>query len=320
MNITILGAGNMGTALAKLLSENKHKVNLWSIEKDVVADINKNNKNSKYLKGIKLNKSITAYSNAKKSLRGAEIVVFSVPSHIIRIVAKEVEKLVPKKAIIVDVAKGLEKNSNKRMSEVLEEYFKNKIVAIGGPSIANEVARQIPTYVVFASKDKKTLDISAKVFKNNYYSVSKTTDIIGVELCGTLKNIIAIACGIVDGVGYGSNTKSGIITNGLKEISLIIETMKSKKETVHSLAGIGDLIVTCTSLHSRNRRFGENLGKGMSIKEAEQSVGQIVEGINAVKIVKKIIDKNKLNCPLIKNVYGVLFENEKAKSILQNKC
>ncbi|VVB74591.1 Glycerol-3-phosphate dehydrogenase [NAD(P)+] [Candidatus Tiddalikarchaeum anstoanum] len=316
MNITILGAGNMGTAIAKLLGDNNHKVILWSIEDDVNKDINQNHKNNKYLQGVELKKDITATSNIEESLKNAELVVVSLPSNIVKSVIVKSSNFIPKKSVIVNTAKGLEDETDKRMSEVISDVVKNKIVSIGGPSIANEVALKVPTYVVFASTDSKALKSAVNAFKNEYYNITTTSDIIGVEWCSALKNIIAIATGIVDGLGYGDNTKAGIISMGLKELSEIVKIMGGDGETVHSLAGVGDLIVTCNSIHSRNRRFGEKLAKGFSVEEALKDVGQTVEGINAIKIVKKVIDKRKINAPLISKLYKVLFENGKAREIL----
>ncbi len=311
MNITILGAGNMGTALAVVLGEKKENlVKLWSIEESVVENINENCENEKYLPGIKLRKDYEAFSNARKALKNTEIVVFSVPSNVLRNVCRKVKDFLPERAVIIDVAKGLEKKSNKRMSEVLREYFNNPIVSVGGPSIANELAQKIPTFVVYASENNEALKEVKTVFQTNYYNISTTNDVIGVEIGGFLKNVIAILAGIIDGKNYGMNTKSGVITKGVKEMEQVFEAMGAERSTVYSLAGIGDLIVTCTSEHSRNRSFGELLGKGMSVKKAKKRVGQVVEGVNAARLVMKIIKNEDLDCPLMKNTHDILFNNK----------
>jgi glycerol-3-phosphate dehydrogenase (NAD(P)+) len=312
MKITFLGAGNMGTALAFAASEKAdNKITLWSIEEDVVKDINTNHKNTKYVGDITLNSNITATGDIKTALKNAEIVVFSVPTHIVRIVAKQAKGLIPENAVIVDVAKGLEKDTNKRMSEVLNEYFNNTIVAVGGPCIANELIKKVPTFVVYASKNKKALRKCKENLETNYYNISASSDIIGVELMGGLKNIIAILCGVSDGLGYGVNTKAGLISKGLEELKLVGEKMGADSNSVYSLAGLGDLVVTCSSKHSRNRRFGEALAKGMGKEDAKNSIGQVVEGEKAVLIVKKIIDEHKLNCPLISKVHNIVVLGEK---------
>jgi glycerol-3-phosphate dehydrogenase (NAD(P)+) len=310
--IVILGAGNMGTALAVVLGEKEtNEVVLWSVEEDVVADINSNNTNSKYLEGVKLRSSIKASGDLKTSLTNADFAVFSVPSNIVRVVAEQAKGLIPEKAVIVDIGKGLEKNSDKRLSEVLNEFFPNPIVVIGGPSIANELGRKAPTFVVFASEKEDVLSSAKSVFETDYYKISLSTDVVGVELCGALKNIIAIMAGVVDGLGYSTNTKAGVISNGLEELGLIVEKMGGLKSTVYSLAGLGDLVVTCTSPHSRNRRFGELIAKGKSKDEARELIGQVVEGEKAVVIAKKIIDEFKLDTPLIEKVYKIIVLNEK---------
>lgn len=305
--ITILGAGNMGSALACVLSEKEdNEIILWSIETDVITSIQKNKENKKYLPNIILNENITAEKDLKKSLIKAEIVVFAVPSHIIRIMAKQTKNLIPKNAIIIDVAKGLEKDSNLTMSQILKEYFNNSIIVIGGPSIANELAEKKTTFVVFASEDNNSLDKCKKCFETDYYNISLTNDVIGTEIFGMLKNIIAIYAGYNDGIGNTINTKSGIITNSLKELKIISKILGAKKEAVYSLAGIGDLIVTCFSKDSRNRRFGEALGKGKTKETAKKEINQVIEGINAIEIVKKIIKENNLKLPIIEKIINIV--------------
>ncbi len=305
-----MGAGNMGTALAKVVSENGHKVVMWSIEDDVVQDINKNGTNSKYLKGVKL-EGIRASGDIEYVLKDSEIVVFAVPSHVVRKVCENAKGKVPKGAIIVDVAKGLEEGTNKRMSEIISEYFDNKIVAIGGPSIANELAVEKKTYVVFASKDIKSATIAKEAFERDYYKIEVSNDIVGVELGGTFKNVVAIVGGICDGLGYGLNTKAGLITMTTSEIATIVEKMGGSKNSLYGLAGMGDIVVTSMSEHSRNRRFGERIARGESIEEATKKIGQVVEGIKATKVAHTIIKENSLNCPIVNALYSVLFQGKK---------
>jgi glycerol-3-phosphate dehydrogenase (NAD(P)+) len=314
--VAILGAGNMGTALAKMLSENGSIVALWSIEEDVVKEINETGRNSKYLQGIQLKKEVKAYSELKDALKTAEVVVFAVPSNVLRSVSKDASSLISSKAIIVNTAKGIEDVTNKRMSEVISEYSKNPIVSIGGPSIANELVNKVPTYAVMACANALALKTTGALFKNDYYIVSNSSDIIGLEWCGALKNIIAISAGMIDGLGYGDNTKAGVITRGLNELAVIVEASNGKKETVYGLAGIGDLLVTCNSMHSRNRRFGEKIAKGLNVEEANKEIGQVVEGLNSIRVVKKIVESKNLSCPLITKTYEVLYNHETAKSIL----
>ncbi len=310
MKIAFLGAGNMGTALAKVVSENGHEIIMWSIEEDVVQDINNNGTNSKYLKGVRL-KGIKASGDIEYVLKDSEIVVFAVPSHVVRKVCERAKGKIPKRAIIVDVAKGLEEGTNKRMSEIISEYFNNDTVAIGGPSIANELAVGKKTYVVFASKEIKSAEIAKGVFKRDYYNIELSDDVVGVELCGTFKNVVAIIGGICDGLGYGLNTKSGLITMATSEIATIIKEMGGNKTSIYGLAGIGDIVVTSMSKHSRNRRFGERIAKGEEIETAVKNIGQVVEGIRATKIAYSIVKEKSLDCPIITTLYSVLFEDKK---------
>ena len=313
MKITILGAGNMGTALATTLNEKKYEVILWSIEEDVVIDINNNNLNSKYLPNIKLNENIKATLDLKYALIKSDIAVFSVPSNILRSVAEQTKNLISKNTIIMELSKGIEEKSNKRMSEILEEYFDNPIVCVGGPSIANELAKKIPTFVIYASKDKKALDLCKEVFSTDYYHINTSDDVVGVELGGTLKNIIAIIAGISDGLGYGVNTKAGIISNGLEELSRVCKIMGGKEKSMYSLAGLGDLVVTCMSEDSRNRKFGEAIGRGQNKEEAKKDIYQVVEGEKAIKIIYNLIKDKKEDFPLLEKVYRIVVLGEEPK-------
>ncbi|MBN1923590.1 MAG: NAD(P)H-dependent glycerol-3-phosphate dehydrogenase [Nanoarchaeota archaeon] len=306
MRIAILGAGNMGTALAVPALENKSSVIFWSIESSVVEEINEKKLNSKYLKGVVLKGDVSATLDLKTALERADIIVFALPSQVIRKVAKQCSELMPNKAIVVSAAKGLEQGSNKRVSEVLNEYFNNPFVVIGGPSIANELGKKQDTFVVFASKNNKSLIRVKEAFETSYYNISSSNDVAGVELCGALKNIIAILAGISDGLGKSSNSKAGLVSKGLDELRLIITKFGGEAETVYGLAGLGDLVVTCTSVHSRNRRFGELIGKKVSKEEAVKKVGQVVEGLTALNVVMPIINKYKLNTPLIKKTYNLV--------------
>jgi len=305
MIISVLGAGNMGTAIAKVLADNSHEVKLWSIEDDVVCDISNNHLNTKYLPNVKLGKNISVSSSISDSLKDASIVVFAVPSHFVRVVCEKAKGLISDDCVIVNLGKGLE-DAGKRLSEVFSEFFNNPLVVVGGPCIAAELARNAPSFVVFASSDEKAINVTKRVFENDYYHISVSGDVVGVELCGFLKNVIAILAGVSDGLGYGANAKAGFITNGLKELSLIASSLGADSNTVFGLAGLGDLVVTCVSPSSRNRSFGEFLGKGLSKKEAFDRVSQVVEGVNAVEIAINIINEKGLYCPLIRRVHSIL--------------
>jgi len=308
MKITILGAGNMGSAISRVLCDNGHDVRFWSIEPDVVEDINVNSMNSKYLPGVKL--KAVAFGGIKEALDSSELVVFAVPSHVVRKVCQIAQGLILKGIPIINLGKGLAPGG-KRLSDVFKEYFDNPLVVVGGPCIATELARKVPSFVVFSGE---SVEVVKSVFDNDYYHVSTSSDVIGVELCSFLKNVVAIIAGIVDGLGFGVNTKAGIITNGLEELSLIARALGAKQETVYGLAGLGDLMVTCFSVHSRNRSFGEFLGQGLSKEEALIKVGQVVEGLGAIGIVMNFIKEHDLDCPLISRLD--LFLNEGIKGNL----
>ncbi len=309
MNISILGAGNMGTALGSVIESRGHLVTFWTIEKDVFSSLQERGENTKYLPGVRF-KNARVTMDIRTALSGAEIVIFSVPSHVLRSVAQSAKGLVPENAIIIDVAKGIEEKTGKRMSEILEEYFDNQIVAVGGPSIANEIGKGIPTFVVYASANIGIAKKIKELFETSSYHISVSNDVTGVELCGSFKNVVAIAAGICDGLGYGTNTKAGIITNGLNELTKIASALGAKKETIFGLAGTGDTIVTCMSPHSRNRTFGEKIGSGKSVKDALESMSQVVEGVKAARAAHLIIKENHLNCPLFEKIYKIIYKND----------
>ena len=309
--IAILGAGNMGTGLSTVFKDKDYEVVLWSIDEKIVKNINEKRENKKYLPNVKLSRNVKCVNELKTALKNAVIVVFAVPSHAVREVCIKSRDLISRNAVIVNLAKGLEEGSNKRMSEVIKEYFINPVISAGGPGIADESAHNIPTFAVYASDDKKALQMIKELFGNDYYRISTSNDLNGVELCGFLKNIISILCGVSDGLGYGANTKSGLISNGLEELKIVCRAMGGREETIFSLAGLGDLIVTCFSQQSRNRRFGEYLGKGLKVDNALKKVGQVVEGVKGAKIAHEIIKDKNLNCPLIEKVYNIIFLGEK---------
>ncbi len=310
MKIAVLGAGNMGTTLANLLTKNKHEVVTWTIEKEVFESINKDNENKKYLSGIKLEKALIVTLNIEEAISEAEIILLAVPSHIVRVVAKQAAQFIKENQIIVDVAKGLEQNTNKLMSEVIrEELPNNPIIAIGGPSIANELAAEIPTVVVFASEDDEALKTAQATFSAPYYKIYLSNDVKGVELGGAFKNIIALLAGICDGLGFGPNTKSALVTRGLAEISQLAVKLGAQPLTMTGLGGLGDLFVTSTSKHSRNRTLGEKIGKGLSLSDGQSEMTQVTEGVSATKIAKDLAKTHDLKLPLIEMIYSILFEN-----------
>lgn len=308
--ITFLGGGSFGTALAVLLSEKDNCISIYDRDVDVVDEINNKRTNKKYLKDLKIPQGVTAFNNIDDALKDAEYVVLSVPSHVIRFMCNQLKGKIPENVPIISIAKGIEEGTDKRLSVVMEEELNNPIIVLSGPSHAEEVAMKIPTTVVTSSKDMRyAMDIQ-DLFMTNYFRVYTNDDLIGVEIGGAVKNIIALAAGVVDGLGYGDNTKAALITRGMKEIARVGMVLGGRIETFYGLTGMGDLIVTCTSMHSRNRRAGLLIGKGMSVEEAMLEVGMVVEGISACKAFFELKEKLGISMPITDGLYRGLFENK----------
>ena len=317
MKITVLGAGNWGTAFARILSKNKHEIVIWTIEEDVFRDINENHVNTKYLKGVNLPESIRAERDLGSAVSKADFIVMAVPSHIVSIVSKQLAEFY-KNQPIIDLAKGFEPNIFLRMSETIKKEIPSAdVIALSGPSIANEVALDIPTSVSIAGDNKETLKLAKEILESENFHVFPNNDIIGVEMGGILKNVIAIAGGMSDGLGFGCNTKSAIITNGLKEMKRIGVSLGAKEETFFELSGIGDLIVTSISEDGRNRTLGEKLGRGMTLEEIKKESLQVMEGVNACSLAIKIADEKKISVPITREIYDVLFNNKKPISAVR---
>lgn len=312
--VTFLGGGSFGTALGILLANKGNEVSIYDRDNNVVEDININRKNDKYIKELTIPKSVTAYNNIDKALENSNFIVLAIPSHIIRTMAKNIKDKINKDAIIISIAKGIEENTNLRLSEVIkEELPNNKVVILSGPSHAEEVAFDIPTTVVVSSEDMEAAKVVQDLFIDKNFRVYTNDDLIGVEIGGAVKNIIALAAGVCDGIGYGDNTKAALMTRGMAEIVRIGMKLGGKPETFLGLTGIGDLIVTCTSLHSRNRRAGYLIGKGESTEEALDEVGMIVEGVKACKAFYKLKEDLNVEMPITDILYKVLFENKNPK-------
>lgn len=312
--VTFLGAGSFGTALSTLLGKNGCNVKLWDRNPSIVENININRENSKYLPNIKIPSNVKAYENIEEALVNSNFIVLAVPSHIIRTICKQIKKFVLKEQTIVCIAKGIEEESLKILSQVIEEELpQNAVVMLSGPSHAEEVALDIPTVVVAASKHKKNAKLVQDLFMSSTFRVYTNSDLIGVEIGGAVKNIIALASGISDGIGFGDNTKAALMTRGMNEIIRIGTKLGGKKETFSGLTGIGDLIVTCTSMHSRNRRAGILIGQGIPIDEATNKIGMIVEGIRACKAFYKLKEKIGVSMPITDMLYKVLFEGKNPK-------
>lgn len=316
-NIAFIGGGSFGTALAILLANKGNNIKIYDIDKSVVKNINIDRKNDKYMKGIKIPNNIYAYTNIEDAINGVDYIVFAVPSHVIRNLSKSLFGKIKKGIPIINIAKGIEKGTNKRLSEIIEEELGNPVVVLSGPSHAEEVVLNMPTTVVVSSKNMDYAREVQELFMTNEFRVYTNDDTIGVEIGGAIKNVIALAAGICDGIGYGDNTKAALMTRGMAEIARVGLKMGGNSETFLGLTGTGDLIVTCGSLHSRNRRAGFLLGKGYTIEEAIEEIGMIVEGIKACESFYNLKEKIDVEMPIIDVVYKVIFENLNPKEGVQ---
>lgn len=314
--ITFLGGGSFGTALAVLLAEKNNIVNIYDRDKNVVDEINIKRTNGKYMKELIIPSGVTAFDNVEEAIEGAEYIVLSVPSHVIRTMCKLLKGKISKEIPIISIAKGIEEDSDKRLSIVIEEELDNPVVVLSGPSHAEEVSMKLPTTIVSTSKDMKSAVDVQDLFMNSYFRIYTNDDIIGVEIGGAVKNIIALAAGVIDGLGYGDNTKAALLTRGMKEISRVGIALDGKAETFYGLTGMGDLIVTCTSMHSRNRRAGFLIGKGMSVDDALKEIGMVVEGVKACRAFYQLKEKINISMPITDGLYKVLFEGKDPKVII----
>ncbi len=309
MNISVLGAGSWGIALTVLLAHNGHKVSVWSIDEDEIKMLKEHREHVTKLPGIKIDESVTFTTDAEESVKDAEIIVMSVPSPFVRNTAKTIAPYVDK-PIIVNVSKGIEEDTLMVLTDViLSEIPGAKMGVLSGPSHAEEVGKLLPTTIVAGATDKETALLIQDTFMCDVFRVYTSPDVIGIELGGALKNVIALAAGVADGLGCGDNAMAAIITRGISEITRLGVAMGGRSETFAGLSGIGDLIVTCASKHSRNRRAGVLMGQGKSYKEAMEEVHMVVEGVYSAKAAFSLSKKYGIEMPLIEMVNRVLFED-----------
>lgn len=314
MKVSVIGSGSWGCALAMVLAKNGNDVFIYSRNENQIEDINKNNRNEKYLPNVKFNENIKASNDFAEVLDNSKLIVLAVPTQQVRNVLLEMKGFIKLGQIIVDVAKGIEVKTGLRISEICEEILPdNPYSVLSGPSHAEEVSREIPTTVVVSSKDNSISEIVRDYFMNENFRIYINSDLIGVELAGALKNIIAFGAGVLDGMGYGDNSKSALITRGLNEIVKFGTSYGAKKSTFYGLSGIGDLVVTCTSKHSRNWRAGNLIGSGLSINETLNKINMVVEGITTTEIVYRISKERNIEMPITKAIHSALYENLDAK-------
>lgn len=314
MKVAVLGAGGWGTTLAILLYYNGHDVTLWEYKKSYAKELNKHRINHLYLPDIHIPNEIKISNDLEDSCNNKNLIILAIPSQHIREVIKKLEYSIIKNSIFVSVAKGIENKSLLTVSQVINDLFprinSSQLSVLSGPSHAEEVARRIPTAVVAASMDIETSKTVQLAFMNSYFRVYSSSDLIGVELGGAFKNVIAIGAGIIDGAGFGDNTKAAIMTRGVAEISRLGLSMGAKPETFAGLSGMGDLIVTCMSKHSRNRYVGEQIGRGMKLKDVLEKMTMVAEGVDTTRSVVALSKKMKVETPIADEVYKILFEDK----------
>lgn len=311
--IGMIGAGSWGTALAWLLTNNGHEVTVWSALADEIEMLQKDHEQKSKLPEVILQESMQFTTDLEEAIREKELLVLAVPSVFTRSTAARMKPYVSQGQKIVNVAKGIEESTLKTLSEVIEEEIPQADVAVlSGPSHAEEVGRGIPTTIVVGAHTKETAEYIQNIFMNEVFRVYTSPDVLGIELGAALKNVVALAAGIADGLGYGDNTKAALITRGITEIARLGTAMGGRFETFCGLSGIGDLIVTCASMHSRNRRAGILIGKGYSMEEAMKEVNMVVEGVYSAKAAMGLAEKYQVQLPIIEQVNAVLFEGKPA--------
>lgn len=321
-NIAVLGAGSWGTALSIVLADNGYHVRLWGHKKEQIDEINEHHSNKHYLPEITLQPEISGFLSLEKALEGLDTVVLAVPTKAIRDVCRQIAGIRKTPLSIIHVSKGIEPDSLYRISEMIEEempepLLKN-VVVLSGPSHAEEVCLRHPTTVTVSSKNMQAAKKAQDIFMNSHFRVYTNPDMIGVELGGSLKNIIALAAGISDGLGYGDNAKAALMTRGLAEIARLGTKMGANPLTFLGLAGIGDLIVTCTSVHSRNWRAGNMLGKGGKLEDVLDSMGMVVEGVRTTKAAYQLASRYHVKMPITDALYHVLFADLNPKEAVDH--
>lgn len=319
MRVGIIGAGSWGIALSNLLSMNGADVTVWSILPDEIEMLKEKHEHVTKLPGVILSDTIRFTTDLEDTVKENDILVMAVPSPFIRKTSKSMKDFVKKDQIIVNVAKGIEENTLMTLSDIIEEEIPQaKVAVMCGPTHAEEVGRCIPTSIVVGAKEKETADILQNLFMNEFFRVYTSPDVLGMEIGSSLKNVVALAAGIADGLGYGDNTKAALITRGIAEITRLGIKMGGKFETFAGLTGIGDLIVTCASMHSRNRRAGILLGQGKTMQEAMDEVKMVVEGVYSAKAAMQLSKKYDVELPIIEQVNEILFNNKPAAEAVKD--
>ncbi|WP_026893942.1 NAD(P)H-dependent glycerol-3-phosphate dehydrogenase [Clostridiisalibacter paucivorans] len=317
--IGILGGGSWGTALAISLAKKGYSVDMWLRDKKKCENIIKTRENVNYLPGVVIPENVGITDDLLEATTNKSVIVLAVPSHGVRSILDTIKENINKDQVLVNVAKGIENDTLDTVSQIAKEIVPDaKYAVLSGPSHAEEVARDMPTTIVVASEKKEVAEYVQDIFMTPKFRVYTNPDVIGVELGGSLKNVIALGAGISDGLGYGDNTKAALMNRGIHEISRLGIKMGANIRTFGGLSGIGDLIVTCTSMHSRNRRAGIKIGQGMSMNEAINDIGMVVEGIKTTKSAYMLSKKYKVKMPITEEIFGVLYENKDVKQSVIN--
>ena len=321
--IAVIGAGSWGTTLACLLAEKRYDVSLWAYEKEIVDEINGSRVNSIYLSDVILPVNLKATNNIRDAVKEAHYVLNVVPTQFTRSIFKEAEKYISKDAVIISASKGIEQGTLLTVSAILKDITGRKIAVLSGPSFAKEVTRKLPTAVTLATEDADFSLQLQEIFNTHYFRVYTHTDVLGVELGGALKNVIAIASGISDGLGLGHNARAALITRGLAEIIRLGERMGADKRTFSGLSGLGDLVLTCTGHLSRNYSVGVSLGKGMKLKDILSSTKSVAEGVATALSAFELSRKYGVEMPVVKQVYEVIYKDKnpaEAVTMLMNRA
>jgi len=318
MRITVLGAGSWGTALAKLLGDADHDVALWMRSPDQARDMTSGRENVKYLPGAKLPPNVAPTADLESALAGARMVVSVVPSHTVRDTLSRAAKSISPETVVVTASKGIEVETGATMAEVLAQVLQKgtPIAVLSGPSFAKETARGLPTAVVVASHDPAAAKSVQEVFATDRFRVYTSDDVIGVEIGGALKNVIAIAAGCCDGLGFGHNTRAALITRGLAEIARLAQKMGGEPLTLAGLAGMGDLVLTCTGDLSRNRSVGIELGRGRKLSDILAGMSQVAEGVRTTRSARELAHKQGVEMPITEQIYKVIYEDKPAAEAL----
>lgn len=315
--VSVIGAGSWGMAIAKVLETNGHEVVVWSHREEEAEELGRKRENEAKLPGVKLSERAEFTSDLERAVRGQDLLILAVPSTAVRSTARRIAPYTEPGTVIVNLAKGIEESTLMILTDIIEQEIPGANGAVlSGPSHAEEVGKGIPTTVVAGAKDRRTAEYIQNIFMNEVFRVYTSPDMLGIELGGALKNVIALAAGVADGLGCGDNTKAALITRGIAEMSRLGVAMGGRIETFNGLTGIGDLIVTCASVHSRNRKAGYLIGRGKTMQEAMDEVKMVVEGVYSAKAAKALAGKYGVNMPIVEEVNRVLFEGKPAREAM----